>query len=214
MARSAGIVQMQRILPHKAVTPVDGFPGPQFKSVNGLLVHWEGLVHQLHDFDPSLAPHAISHDLTPRAAISEPSPIISHLQMVFDSLLTKEFCTSWTRTSSTATEALMRHAQEQWLIPQQSTTYAFEVRKYLRWLPVKRLMASKVTPKEMPILVAYTASFLRPDGTLLGKIEIPGGVVKFSFTRKIDIKLLNENTIWLAKTDERFEGDLLVAEES
>lgn len=79
-------------------------------------------------------------------------------------------------TSSTATEALMRHALGQckcslfFLLFEepftlQVITYAFEMKshseylfsaigEYYRWLPVRLLMASKVALEELPILVA------------------------------------------------------------
>lgn len=97
IAGSAWIIQMQRTPPHKVITLLNGFLGPQVKSVNGLLVQWEGsgppiaCTEGIKEIHPSLASHAMSIGLTPKAAILEPSPVTSHLQMVFDSLLSKEF---------------------------------------------------------------------------------------------------------------------------
>ncbi|KAL1305534.1 hypothetical protein AAFC00_007144 [Neodothiora populina] len=48
-----------------------------------------------------------------------------------------------------------------------------------------------------------------PDGTLLGKMIVPGGVANFCFARKGEILLLNEDKFWVAAISEDVRGALL-----
>jgi gluconolactonase len=53
-------------------------------------------------------------------------------------------------------------------------------------------------------------SVWNPDGSLIGKILIPGGVANFCFARKGELILLNETRFWIASIDTKVQGALLV----
>jgi gluconolactonase len=52
-------------------------------------------------------------------------------------------------------------------------------------------------------------SIWAPDGTLLGKILVPGGVANFCFGRPGELLLLNETRFWVARIANQVRGALL-----
>ena len=48
-----------------------------------------------------------------------------------------------------------------------------------------------------------------PDGTLIGKVIVPGGVANFCFGRSGEMFLLNETKFWVAKIASDVKGALL-----
>lgn len=48
-----------------------------------------------------------------------------------------------------------------------------------------------------------------PDGTLIGKVIVPGGIANFCFGRSGEMFLLNETKFWVAKIASDVKGALL-----
>ncbi|OTA30401.1 hypothetical protein BTJ68_09155 [Hortaea werneckii EXF-2000] len=225
MSEPGGIVKMSRAPPYKASILVDGFLGRQFNSVNDLVVHQDGSIwftDPMYGWEQGFRPK-------PRlpCQVYRFDPVSGDIRVVADGFgRPNGLCFSPDQKIMYITDTDIIHGDGNFDETRPGTIYAFDVDFHngSPFLSNRRVfaMAARGAPDGIKCDTqgnVYSGcgdgvNVWGPNGTLLGKIELPGGVANFCFTRKGEMILLNERMVWLAKIDDEVEGALLVAEQS
>ncbi|KAI7092068.1 calcium-dependent phosphotriesterase [Hortaea werneckii] len=203
MSEPGGIVKMSPAPPYKASTLVDGFLGRQFNSVNDLVVHQDGSIwftDPMYGWEQGFRPK-------PRlpCQVYRFDPESGDIRVVADGFgRPNGLCFSPDEKIMYITDTDIIHGDGNFDETRPGTIYAFDVSFHSGspFLSNRRVfaMAARGAPDGIKCDTqgnVYSGcgdgvNVWGPSGTLLGKIEIPGGVANFCFTRKGEMILLNE----------------------